>query len=94
MMGKFPLGQIVLTREVYRWMVTNGDFYHFVTGSIKAHARGEWGNLDPEDRKANELALRDGSRLLSVYEHWKFPTIWVITESDRSVTTILFPEEY
>ena len=93
-MGRFPLGKTVLSKEVYRWMVTNGEFANFVTGSLKAHARGEWGNIPPEDKERNEAALRDGGRLLSAYEHWRLPKIWIITESDRSVTTVLFPEDY
>ena len=91
---KFPMGQIVLTREVYRWAVTRGDFNHFVTSSLKRHARGDWGNLSQEDREQNKLALRESNRLLSAYEHWGLPKIWIITEADRSVTTVLFPEEY
>ena len=91
----FPMGQIVLAREVYRWTVTKGDFAHFVTSSLKRHARGDWGNLCQEDREQNELALRAANlRLFSAYEHWRLPKIWIITEADRSVTTVLFPEEY
>ena len=94
-MGKFPMGQIVLTREAYHWSVTNGEFSHFVTRSLKRHARGDWGNLCQEDKKENELALREGNlRLFSAYEHWRLPKIWIITEADRPATTILFPEEY
>lgn len=93
-MGGFPLGKTVLTREVYRWMVTNGEFACFVNSSLKRHSRGDWGNLSSEDRAQNELALKDGSRLLSAYEHWRLPKIWIITEADRSVTTVLFPDEY
>jgi len=92
--SKFPTGQIVLTRGVYDWMTHNGDFAHFVNSSIKRHARGDWGNLSREDKELNEAAVRDGSRLLSAYEHWRLPKIWVITEADRSVTTVLFPDEY
>jgi hypothetical protein len=93
-MDKLSMGQIVLTRGVYEWIVVNGDFAHFVTRSLKRHARGDWGNLSPEDKHQNEIALKDGSRLLSAYEHWRLPRIWIITEANRSVTTVLFPEEY
>jgi hypothetical protein len=93
-MGKFALGKTVLSSEVYRWMVANGEFAAFVTGSLKAHARGEWGNISPEDRQTNESALAAGGRLHSAYEHWRLPKIWIITEADRSVTTVLFPEDY
>jgi hypothetical protein len=57
------------------------------------HASGDWGELCAFDRRQNEIALRDGYRVLSSYE---VPTgrVWIITEVDRSVTTILLPEEY
>ena len=93
-MNKFPLGQMVLTRGVYDWMVHNGEFAHFVNNSIKRHADGDWGNLTPEDKEQNNIALKDGGRLLSAYEHWRLPKIWIITEADRSVTTVSFPDEY
>jgi len=92
--ANFSMGRVVLTRGVYDWTVTKSDFAHFVTSSLKRHARGDWGNLSAEDRQQNEAALKDGSRLFSAYEHWSLPKIWIITEADRSVTTVLFPEEY
>jgi hypothetical protein len=93
-MGKFPMGKVVLTKGVYDWTIVRSDFRQFVSGCLKRHARGDWGNLSPEDRRQNELALKDGSRLLSAYEHWRLPKIWIITEADRSATTVLFPDEY
>jgi len=92
--AQFSMGRIVLTRGVYDWTVVKGDFAHFVTSSLKRHTRGDWGNLSPEDKQRNEAALKDGLRLLSAYEHWSLPKIWIITEADRSATTVLFPEEY
>jgi len=93
-MGKFPMGRIVLTRGVYEWATVNGGFYHFVNTCLKRHSKGDWGNLCPEDKEQNELALNDGSRLFSAYQHHRLPEIWIITEADRSVTTVLFPDEY
>jgi hypothetical protein len=62
---------------------------------LARHANCDWGNLSVEDLAANELALLTGKRLLSSYD---LPDgqnkIWIITEADRSVTTILLPEEY
>ena len=57
------------------------------------HHTGDWGDLDPEDVEANRAALHYGSRLLSSYDigHQK---LWIITEADRSTTTVLLPEEY
>jgi hypothetical protein len=61
---------------------------------IRRHAAGDWGTVGPEDRRANERALRDGSRLLSAYLLRDGTKVWVITEADRSATTILLPDEY
>ena len=61
--------------------------------TLKRHARGDWGDLCPEDRKENELSLKEGFRLLSVYGTGE-RRFWIITEADRSVTTVLLPEDY
>jgi hypothetical protein len=60
---------------------------------LARHATGDWGELCAFDRRQNEIALREGYRVLSSYD---VPAgrVWVITEPDRSVTTILLPEEY
>jgi hypothetical protein len=60
---------------------------------LARHATGDWGELCAFDRRQNEIALREGLRVLSSYE---VPAgrVWIITEADRSVTTILLPEEY
>jgi len=93
--GNFPMGQIVLTRGVYEWMKADGEFFHFVNMSLKRHSRGDWGELGPEDARENEIALKEGNlRLFSAYQHQRLPKIWIITEADRSVTTVLFPDEY
>jgi hypothetical protein len=65
-----------------------------VTDSLKRHSKGDWGDIGEEDKNENELSLRKGFRLLSSYTAEGLPKIWIITEADRSVTTILFPEEY
>src|SRR5215213_10236719 len=57
------------------------------------HAAGDWGDLCPFDRRQNEIALREGLRIFSSYET-PAGCCWIITEADRSVTTILLPEEY
>jgi len=66
---------------------------------LRRHAAGDWGDLDPHDRAANDDALRDGSRLLSVYHIAEGVTVWIITEAAdddgyRPATTLLLPEEY
>ena len=58
------------------------------------HARGDWGTICEEDRRENELALKEGFRLMSVYTTKTGETMWVISEADRSATTLLLPEEY
>ena len=63
-------------------------------GFLYRHASGDWGELDDEDRKENELSLREGFRLVSAYRLKTGEELWIITEADRSVTTLLLPEEY
>ena len=92
--SKFPLGQLVMTRGVNDQVAQSVAFAKFVLQSLRRHADGDWGNLDPEDRKENEFSLKNGFRLLSAYEQDGLPKIWIITEADRSVTTTLFPDEY
>jgi hypothetical protein len=58
------------------------------------HAAGDWGEVYAEDWSLNDQAVLDGTRLLSAYRTLKGKQLWVITEADRSVTTILFPVEY
>lgn len=58
------------------------------------HLRGDWGDLCQEDKAENELSLKHGFRLLSSYPVADTDTIWIITEADRSVTTLLLPAEY
>ncbi len=91
---KFSLGQIVMTRGVNDLVAENTEFAKFALESLRRHASGDWGDLGPEDKKENELSLRRGFRLLSAYEKYPLPKIWIITEADRSVTTTLFPSEY
>ena len=91
---KFEMGQLVFTRGVNDLVATNTEFALFVTKNIGRHARGDWGELSEEDKRENEYALGKNLRLLSAYERYPFPKIWIITEADRSVTTVLFPEEY
>jgi hypothetical protein len=61
---------------------------------LRRHARGDWGELDDEDRAANDVALKHGARLLSAYRTKAGTKFWIITEADRSATTVLLPEEY
>lgn len=94
---KFELGRTVVTRGIDELMGKDSDFYVFVMNSLFKHARGDWGDLNPEDAKLNDAALTSGEdRIFSVYKCDGIPDgkIWIITEWDRSVTTVLFPSEY
>ena len=67
--------------------------------AFSATSRGTRGDADDEDKQTNDASLKQGLRLLSAYNDDRFPkhgisTIWIITEADRSATTILFPDEY
>lgn len=61
---------------------------------ISRHVTGDWGEVGKEDAAENELSIREGFRILSAYRTTKDVRLWVITEADRSATTILLPEEY
>lgn len=61
---------------------------------LSRHLRGDWGDLDKENKSEDELSLKYGFRLLSSYQVTETEKVWVITEADRSVTTLLLPEEY
>lgn len=92
-MSKFNLGQVVMTRGIANEIEQSKAFAQFVQTSFIRHTNGDWGDLGEEDKQANENALENEDRILSAYIRgdWK---IWIITEWDRSYTTILFPEEY
>lgn len=91
---KFKMGRLVVTAGVDAEMKRDQGFSDFVGQCVQRHATGDWGDMDPEDKKQNEWALKHAERLMSGYEQKPFPKIWIITERDRSVTTVLFPEEY
>ncbi len=86
---KFALGQTVITAGA-REALTHED----VLAALSRHVAGDWGEVDPEDWEANERDLREGGRLVSVYRSSQGAKFYVITEWDRSLTTVLLPEEY
>lgn len=87
--SKFSLGQLVATRNAANCL-SNAD----VSAALQRHADGDWGEVCAEDREENELSLVSGFRLLSVYESSTGIKFWIITEADRSATTVLLPEDY
>lgn len=90
---KFSIGQTMVTRSVNEQLMKNKPFAQFVAKSFVRHCNGDWGDLCDEDKETNEYALKHGERLLSKYENGDL-SIYIITEWNRSVTTILFPHEY
>ena len=93
-MANFQMGRLMTTSGVADLAASDEAFAKFVSQSLERHALGDWGNLCEEDKRENELSLKQGFRLLSAYENDGLPKIWIITETDRSVTTVLFPDEY
>lgn len=87
----FKLGQLVATPGAWealnKTMESPMDF-------VKRHVTGDWGDLDEHDHKCNVEALEHGHRLLSVYHTRAADKMYIITEADRSVTTLLLPDEY
>ncbi len=84
----FPLGQVVITRNALDSLTPEE-----VNEGIRRHAAGEWGNICKDDAELNRESVQTGDRLLSAYGTGE-RTFWIITEADRSVTTILLPEDY
>ena len=85
---RFPLGQIVATANALATLDPQA-----IAEGLQRHAQGDWGNVCPEDAEQNTEALQHGDRLLSAYGTGP-RTFWIITEADRSVTTVLMPEDY
>jgi hypothetical protein len=86
---KFPLGHLVATPGVIENIL-----HEDIQSALNRHASGDWGELCTHDRRANNRALIEGQRLLSAYDSKDKTRFWIITEWDRSVTTILLPMEY
>ena len=103
--ARFSLGKVVATPGAMRLLEQTG---FGAANLIGRHIHGDWGDCHKDDAELNELAVKDGSRVMSVYrlvspqklasthkdKRSSLPTIWIITEWDRSVTTLLLPEEY
>ena len=87
----FPLGQIVATPGALRALQ---EAEQSPTEFIDRHVTGDWGELGDDDKQANEQALREDLRILSAYTTSAGVKLWVITEADRSATTMVLPSEY
>ena len=90
MKAPLPLGRVVATPGALK-LLTEASVHP--SEYLARHATGDWGELYAFDRRQNEIALREGYRVLSSYD---VPAgrVWIITDADSSVTTILLPEEY
>jgi hypothetical protein len=88
---KFPLGQVVATPGVAEAFERSRQS---PTIFLRRHIKGDWGDLDGDDKEENEFSIQRGLRLLSAYTLKDGTHIWIITEADRSVTTLLLPSEY
>ncbi len=87
----FALGQVVATPgalDAPTAAGSNGCEY------LARHAQGDWGKLSEEDKRENDLSVREGFRILSAYTLTTGVKLWLITEADRSSTSFLLPEEY
>ena len=88
---KFPLGVLLLSASVHR-LVNEGKIDPLPL--LHRHMRGDWGNMDDEDKQINDDAISTDCRLFSAYQVPPHYRVWVITEADRSSTTVLLPEDY
>lgn len=90
--GLFALGRVVFTPGVID--PDNGVGTWDIASALIAHKNGDWGEVSDEDKQANDHDLTHGGRLLSSYRSASGTTFWVLTEADRSATTVLLPSEY
>ena len=86
---KFDIGRAVATHGVIE-RVNESDLFD----SFLRHIGGDWGELCDQDRQANDLACQVGARITSRYSDRNHTWFWIITEADRSATTLLLPNEY
>ncbi len=89
--AKFPLGKLIMTPGARDELTEAGQHpFEF----LRRHQSGDWGELSDEDKRENELSVKEGFRILSAYRTTGGAKLWVITEADQSATTILLPSEY
>lgn len=92
MTAKFSLGDVVITPAAHALCESKDPL--LVSVLLARHRAGDWGNLCEEDKKVNDDAVVSGDRILSAYKIPGGEKVWIITEHDRSVSTVLLPEEY
>ena len=89
----FDYGKIDFTFQVYEKVRKDSSFYQFVINCLKRHLLGDFGEIPEQDFKENLYSLEHDLRIISSYS-FNHNKIWIITDADRSRTTVLFPEEY
>ena len=88
---RFALGRVVATPGALRALERAGQL---PAEFLDRHVNGDWGEVPEEDKQENEFSVQHGFRILSAYTTSAGEKIWIITEADRSYTTILLPSEY
>ena len=99
---KFVLGKVVATANFIDAILDNcaivsgydNEVADEAMQALIRHANGDWGEACDEDKRSNDAAVKNGTQILSVYRAQNGIKFWVITEGDRSVTTLLLPEDY
>ncbi len=91
MAALFPLGRVVATPGALDLLRSAGE--DLLPALLERHQSGDWGDVPPEDARENEFSVRHGFRVISSYR-LVGERLWVITERDRSATTLLLPSEY
>ena len=89
MQTRLELGQLLITPAAHEALSPTD-----VRAALDRHARGDWGDVTGDDGEANDEALENEGRLFSVYHNLAGLKFWVITESDRSATTVMLPDDY
>lgn len=95
-MERFKIGKLLMTMGIAQKIAQSMNFSRFVQASLDRYISGDWGDMDDGDKALNDEAVKSGD--LRIHGAYIYPEtkdkIWIITEADRSVTTILLPSEY
>jgi hypothetical protein len=86
---KFNTGQLVITPAALETLTTDD-----ILTALGRHIQADWGDVTPANRDENNFSLREGFRILSVYHSANGEKFWIITEADRTATTLLLPSDY
>jgi hypothetical protein len=91
---QFDLGRVLCTNGIHNFIEENDSNDLYIAKCLDRYINCDWGEMCDEDKEMNDDALTSGGRIFASYEKDGMPKIWIITEWDRSATTILFPSEY